>query len=445
VKGCTDRRATEELARAAESKVAKIKAGLIDPKAIRIAEANRQPIQVHVDAFLASLTQAERDPKHIGNTRAAINRVLSLAKIERLSDLTPSAIIPALAKLKDQGFAARTIEAHVIAVKSLSRWVWRDGRATDYALVGLVKPTVQTWERRRVRRPLSDSELRALIETTKTAPPWNGLCGLDRSMLYAIASMTGFRRKELKSLTPESFRLDATPPTIVCEAAYTKNGRLAEQPIPDSLVSVLRPWIATKTARLPVFREMIKWATSAEMLRLDLERCDIPFEDESGRVVDLHALRHTYITALGKAGLPIKVHQTLARHSDPKLTLNVYTHLTLQDTARAVESLPDLFQPSPESQSMVATGTDPQPINNRFAPLLPHEGDANGRTQTDSDAIAGAIVPECMSISPGKTEGFDASDRVESHGVATGRAPLACPPVPMSTYDPLRHIYYYYP
>jgi integrase len=170
----------------------------------------------------------------------------------------------------------------------------------------LVKPKVQDSERRRRKRALSDSELQALIETTRTALPWRGLSGFDRSLLYAIASMTGFRRGELMSLTPESFRLDATPPTIVCEAGYTKNGQLAEQPIPDPLASVLRPWLATKRQRHPVFDRMTAWTVL--MLRHDLERCGIPFKDESGRVVDLHALRHTYITALGKAGLPIKVH-----------------------------------------------------------------------------------------------------------------------------------------
>ena len=46
--------------------------------------------------------------------------------------------------------------------------------------------------------------------------------------------------------------------------------------------------------------------------------------DDQGRVVDTHSLRHGYISALALAGVPVKVAQTLARHSDPKLTMNVY-------------------------------------------------------------------------------------------------------------------------
>jgi integrase len=405
------------MARAAESEVAKIKAGLIDPKALRIAEANRQPVLTHVDIFLASLKQSGRTPKHIVNTGAAINRVLSFAKIERLSELVPSAILPAIALLKEQGYAPRTIEAHIIAVKSFSRWAWRDGRASDYSLVGLVKPKVQDFERRRVRRALSETELRTLIETTKTAPPWRGFSGYDRSLLYAVASMTGFRRGELMSLKPESFRLDVLPPRIVCEAGYTKNGQLAEQPIPESLASVLRPWLATRRPRHPVFDRMTAW--TALMLRRDLERCGIPFQDESSRVVDLHALRHTYITELGRAGLSIKVHQVLARHSDPKLTLNVYTHLSLQDTTRAVESLPDPFHSPSIHEAMIVTGTDPQPINDRLAHHLPTAGDGDSRIEPGLVASAEQEILPISSRNPLGVTGEASFSRVQSHGDAT--------------------------
>jgi integrase len=56
----------------------------------------------------------------------------------------------------------------------------------------------------------------------------------------------------------------------------------------------------------------------------------------------MHALGHTFVTMLAKSNLPVKVVQTLARHSDPKMTLNVYSHLTVHDTATALDALPDL-------------------------------------------------------------------------------------------------------
>ena len=76
----------------------------------------------------------------------------------------------------------------------------------------------------------------------------------------------------------------------------------------------------------------------------------------------------------------------MARHSDPKLTLNVYSHLTVHDTAAALESLPDLIGPGPERETLAATGSDGR-ISKLFAPYLPHGGDGNGRGLSDAGEI----------------------------------------------------------
>jgi len=41
-------------------------------------------------------------------------------------------------------------------------------------------------------------------------------------MLYHLAAGTGFRANELRSLTPESFDLDANTPTVTVQAAYSR-------------------------------------------------------------------------------------------------------------------------------------------------------------------------------------------------------------------------------
>ena len=61
--------------------------------------------------------------------------------------------------------------------------------------------------------------------------------------------------------------------------------------------------------------------------------------NEDGLFADFHANRHTFITNLGKAGVSPKLAQTLARHSDPKLTMNIYSHVETADQAKAIERL----------------------------------------------------------------------------------------------------------
>ena len=62
--------------------------------------------------------------------------------------------------------------------------------------------------------------------------------------------------------------------------------------------------------------------------------------NHDGLYADFHSLRHWFITGLARAGISSKMAQTLARHSDIRLTLGVYTHIELPDRSAAIESLP---------------------------------------------------------------------------------------------------------
>jgi integrase len=68
----------------------------------------------------------------------------------------------------------------------------------------------------------------------------------------------------------------------------------------------------------------------------------VPSVDDRGHYADFHALRKTFITNLARAGVYPKTAQSLARHSDINLTMNVYTMVNVSDQAAAVESLPPL-------------------------------------------------------------------------------------------------------
>lgn len=88
--------------------------------------------------------------------------------------------------------------------------------------------------------------------------------------------------------------------------------------------------------------------------KLRIETCD-----DRGRVLDLHALRHTYGTLLAAAGVPLQVAQRAMRHSDVRLTTNVYTDPRLLDLRAAVEALPHIAATGELLHDAArATGTD---------------------------------------------------------------------------------------
>ena len=78
----------------------------------------------------------------------------------------------------------------------------------------------------------------------------------------------------------------------------------------------------------------------------DLARAGILFRDEHGRQIDRHALRTTFISWLGAAGVDPRVAQSLARHSHIELTTEVYQdkRMLLPNIRAAVCGLPDLLK-----------------------------------------------------------------------------------------------------
>jgi integrase len=66
----------------------------------------------------------------------------------------------------------------------------------------------------------------------------------------------------------------------------------------------------------------------------------LTYVNAEGMIADSHSLRKTFIANLSLAGASPKMAQSLARHSDINLTINVYTMVNPSDQAAAVESSP---------------------------------------------------------------------------------------------------------
>jgi integrase len=237
--------------------------------------------------------------------------------------------------------AIETSNHYVVAIKSFSRWLWRERKTPDDPLAGLGKMNADT-DRRRVRRALTPSELDTLLSVTQNnsrtyrGDDWN-LTGADRSMLYRVAAFTGLRAQELSSLTKSSFDLEAMTWTVA--ASVSKNRKSTTLPLSPALAEHLRPWLAALKRETLFGGSWAKRRRAGKILKRDLKRAGIEYRDASGRVVDFHALRYTFITSLAKRGVHPAKAQRLARHSTITLTMDVYTSLDLDDLREAVAGL----------------------------------------------------------------------------------------------------------
>ena len=270
-----------------------------------------------------------------------------------------------LGNLRWEGLSAQTYNHYLKAAKQFTRWLVRDRRTPVDPLVHLARLNVKT-DRRHDRRALSDDEFVRLVQAARASKTTiEGIPGPDRAMMYIFASWTGFRKGEIGSLTLRSLRLDDDPPTATVAACFSKHRREDTQVLHPELVTMLKEWLATKrrlkpdTPLFPVsdrirggtdrkthkmiegdlmaardewFEEEKNAEKRAEMMQSDF----LCYCDHDGLFADFHSMRHLFITSLERAGIRPKMAQVLARHSDIRLTLGVYTHVELHDQTAAI-------------------------------------------------------------------------------------------------------------
>jgi integrase len=234
--------------------------------------------------------------------------------------------------------SAQTRKHYAVHARQFGRWLAAEGRVARNPFAGLKTNLKVENDRRRRRRALTPEECQRLLAAAEASTrTLGGMTGPDRRRCYLVALTSRLRRNELGSLTPGSFQLAADPPTVTVEGTRTKNRRAAVLPLRQDVAAELREWRRDRPAGQTLFP--IARRKRKVMLRADLKAAGIePVVD--GKVIDVHALRVSFITHLSLSGLPLAVAQKLARHSDPRLTSNVYTSLGLAVLQKAVESLP---------------------------------------------------------------------------------------------------------
>jgi integrase/recombinase XerD len=348
--GFTDKKESLDFARAMEIKCRQIREGLVDPSDEIHRKIAAQPIAEILADYRNALNARRNTDKHNAQAIKSIGDVLKAAGIETVAGLLPDRIHSGVAKHREVR-SARSANYALGAVKSFVFWLEETDRIKQ-APKGTrsLKAYPSKSDIRHKRRALAEGEFERLVEAAENGrdrvrregysggPIIDVLSGPDRAMLYRLAKATGFRANELRSLTPEDFRLEGDHPTITCRANNSKRGKKSgkddTQPIRLSDAAIFKTFLVGKPPGRPVLFVPIR---TAEMVRSDLRAAGIPYRDAEGRVLDFHALRVSYITDLIRSGANLKEAQTLARHSDVKLTLDTYTKLDDGEIRKALE------------------------------------------------------------------------------------------------------------
>ena len=361
-KAYTDHDASLSLAVKIEARIARQAEGLVDP----FEKHTRCPILEHVDDFERHLEAKGDTWKHVTETAQKVRKIIAGCNFETLADMASGAVESYLATERRKEMAAQTSNHHLKAIKQFSKWLVRERRKAEDVLAHLSTVSVTT-DRRHDRRALEVDEIGLLLSAAETGPTVEGVTGPERAIFYTLGLWTGYRRGELASLTVKSFNLDGETPTVTVEAAYSKHRRKDTIPLHAEVARRVAQYVARYELGPddPLFDLRTSgghWRKTSKMMREDLASArtqwiekakDDPherarreaseflvYQNEAGFFADAHALRHTFVSGLGRAGVDPKMAQSLARHSDINLTMNTYTHLRLADQVSAIASLP---------------------------------------------------------------------------------------------------------
>ena len=364
----TDKAAAERILKKLTADAALRREGVIDPMMDQFATEGRRPLSEHVADYITHCRHAGHNARHVAQKQRHLDRFIQAANAHRLNDLTADGLERHMARLReDDGLSARSANFARQIVVAFASWCVKNGRLERNPL-SIVPKLDERGDRRRVRRPLTDEELAALLRVAEPRgrKPW-----------YLAAALAGLRKGDLQRLIwadvdfennaitvrhGKAKRTDVIPmhPQLADELRELQGRSMAmprAQVFPTTVTDRTRQrdFLRAGLAREEVVRDENGDVVLVGSGRHKRPKTRIVAEDAEGRVIDLHAMRTTLGTNLARAGVAPQIAQQIMRHGDYRTTLKHYTVLGLTDTARAIEELPDIGSDSPDTQR--ATGT----------------------------------------------------------------------------------------
>jgi site-specific recombinase XerC len=409
--GCRDQQAATKVLANLLSKVERIKSGLITPAEAMVAAQADKPLAEHLDDYLDHLGAKRIRGRKVSesyrrNIKGRLERLLRDRELKRWQDMTRQIIERWLDGMEEQGLSAATRNDYLTSAIALCNWAVAAGRLSVNPLQGIGKAGT-SGDRRHQRRALTVEEVARLLEAAQMRPvaewgrqvvkrpekpvrgrkTWTyelitlenlqrcharGLArkggaprhvaqlqklGNQRRLFYLMAVSTGLRRKELAGLKLRQIHLNAAPtPFVELPGSQTKNGKPACIPLRPEVAVGIGEYLRTCAPPADLDQKLFTKPPAIRVFDADLKAAGIPKHDARGRVVDIHALRHTFGTHLSAVGVHPRVAMAAMRHSRIELTMNLYTDPALLDVAGAINSLPAFGAVRPTTYSAAKTG-----------------------------------------------------------------------------------------
>lgn len=294
------------------------RAGLIAPKLERVSA--ERPLLEHLEEFVLDLRTRGRTEKYIFEMSQRFTRLCKECNWRYLRDINADGFMKWRASY---AASPKTLNEYLNACHALLNWMERHGRTQGNPLKAVQKISLKG--KQQLRRAFTDEELVRLLKHSD-----------DYGLLYLTAVYTGLRQAELNALLWMDVHLDEIRPYLQVRASTTKNSNEAIVPLHSFLVAEFRSAYEGQKGGDFVFPHYVY---PGRRLNRHMKYAGIEQYDGAGRKLDFHSFRYTFATKLARQGVSQRLAQELMRHSDPRLTANLYTDAAHLPTFDAVDQL----------------------------------------------------------------------------------------------------------
>ncbi|MCB9914842.1 MAG: site-specific integrase [Planctomycetes bacterium] len=305
------------------------------------------------DLYLTDLASRAGDG-HVLNVTQQLAKILEALPGAMASQLRPQHYLAYRAAQKEAGRGNRCCNVHLQAIRGMLTWAVKLELLDKNPLAGIAKLPTGKKHQKRQRRDLSEAEIERFLQAAEDYDlAWGaGKARVPQAPFWRALVDTGARYGEVRQLTWSDF--DEENALLHLRAETTKAGVARSIPMTKPLFEAVRGlrsehWrVLGKRPGLgdPIFLSPkgCGHSHSTNIIRRTfdqlLKHAHVEQVDALGRKVDIHALRHTFITRLQRAGVSLVHAQRLAGHADMRLTAAVYTHVGEEDLREAIALLP---------------------------------------------------------------------------------------------------------
>jgi integrase len=273
---------------------------------------------------------------HAAKTKTNLEFWEKMLRLKTLADF--DGILPdvehQMKLMTDQKLSPRTVTHKVTSLRAFCRWAIKRDYLEGNPLAAL--GTLNT-DPQKEYRAYTLEEIQGIFEVATDY----------QKLVLTMAMVTGCRAGELRSLQIDD--LDAKTGVLTLRPGITKNKKVKHMALPGPLVdALLYAYHSGETARRYEQNTRKNQAPAETLLfvpthparELDRlrERAGIPKKTKDG-IATFHSLRATFVTLVAEQGATVKELQSLARHSDPRLTMNVYAKSRDEREAQVIEGV----------------------------------------------------------------------------------------------------------